>query len=363
MPGRKFSTSGSYRYGFNGKENDNDVKDVEGSQQDYGLRIYDPRLGRFLSVDPLTHSFPWYTPYQFAGNIPTIAIDLDGAEEYIIIKWVHRGQLRGIGVIKVPDDKYVQTEKYKSLMMRYRIAEGDLKSDLAALRNQKSNRKTEAAINEKQLQLDQLTKARDEAQVAFKNSNKGKAIVEVRETSEVDYVSAETIMSALDNIFDNLSAYVKEENVKSLTANDQQMTETGMADRLKFDDPNHDGSVKNMTAIPIRRFYNVTFSTGSSELDDEGKSLVRSLAATLLTLPYLNVTIVGHTDNVGSSGDNKLLSLERAKSVRSHLMGLSPKIDKDRISTDGQGAANPITSNENEEGRKTNRRIEVVQNN
>jgi hypothetical protein len=40
MPGRKFS-GGNYRYGFNGKENDNEVKG-EGNQQDYGMRIYDP---------------------------------------------------------------------------------------------------------------------------------------------------------------------------------------------------------------------------------------------------------------------------------------------------------------------------------
>ena len=53
MPGRKYQAgSGSYRYGFNGKENDNDVKG-DGNQQDYGMRIYDTRLGRFLSVDPL----------------------------------------------------------------------------------------------------------------------------------------------------------------------------------------------------------------------------------------------------------------------------------------------------------------------
>ena len=50
MPQRSMS-SGSYRYGFNGKENDNDAKGT-GNQQDYGMRIYDPRLGRFLSVDP-----------------------------------------------------------------------------------------------------------------------------------------------------------------------------------------------------------------------------------------------------------------------------------------------------------------------
>jgi len=68
-----------YRYGYNGKENDNDVKG-EGNQQDYGFRIYDPRVARFLSVDPLTKNYPWYTPYQFAGNTPIQAIDLDGLE-------------------------------------------------------------------------------------------------------------------------------------------------------------------------------------------------------------------------------------------------------------------------------------------
>jgi RHS repeat-associated protein len=80
MPGRSYSATGAYRYGFNGKENDNEVKG-EGGQQDYGMRIYDPRLGRFLSVDPLFKSYPWYTPYQFAGNKPIISIDLDGLEE------------------------------------------------------------------------------------------------------------------------------------------------------------------------------------------------------------------------------------------------------------------------------------------
>ncbi|WP_317191637.1 RHS repeat domain-containing protein [Fulvivirga sediminis] len=51
---------------------------------DYGFRIYNPAIGRFLSVDPLTASYPWYTPYQFAGNMPIWAIDLDGLEELIV---------------------------------------------------------------------------------------------------------------------------------------------------------------------------------------------------------------------------------------------------------------------------------------
>ena len=68
-------TSSLYRYGFNGKENDKET-----GEQDYGMRIYDPRIGKFLSVDPLTKKYPWYTPYQFAGNMPIWAVDLDGLE-------------------------------------------------------------------------------------------------------------------------------------------------------------------------------------------------------------------------------------------------------------------------------------------
>ncbi|THU38416.1 hypothetical protein FAM09_17250 [Niastella caeni] len=78
MPDRIFN-NGNYRYGFNGKENDNELDGV-GNQQDYGLRIYDPRIAKFLSVDPLTKDYPWWTPYQFAGNSPISFIDLDGAE-------------------------------------------------------------------------------------------------------------------------------------------------------------------------------------------------------------------------------------------------------------------------------------------
>ena len=54
----------------------------EGNQQDYGMRVYDPRIGKFLSRDPLTAKYPFYSPYQFAGNTPINAIDLDGMEPY-----------------------------------------------------------------------------------------------------------------------------------------------------------------------------------------------------------------------------------------------------------------------------------------
>jgi RHS repeat-associated protein len=79
QPGRVFNTSG-YRFGFNGKENDNEVKG-DGNQQDYGMRVYDPRLGKFLSIDPLTKKYPWNSVYAFAENDVVRNVDLDGAEK------------------------------------------------------------------------------------------------------------------------------------------------------------------------------------------------------------------------------------------------------------------------------------------
>jgi hypothetical protein len=69
----------------------------QGNQQDYGFRIYDPRLGKFLSVDPLFKTYPWYTPYQFAGNKPIVAIDLDGLEDV----WIH---------LEINSEEYCESE-------------------------------------------------------------------------------------------------------------------------------------------------------------------------------------------------------------------------------------------------------------
>jgi len=63
-----------YRFGFNGKEKDDEVKG-KGVQYDYWFRIYDTRLGKYFSVDPFYKNFPFYTTYQFAGNSPIVLID------------------------------------------------------------------------------------------------------------------------------------------------------------------------------------------------------------------------------------------------------------------------------------------------
>ena len=66
MPGRNFNAD-QYRFGFNGMEADDELKGTKNSY-DFGARIYDPRLGRWLAVDTLAGKFPGYSPYNFSVN-------------------------------------------------------------------------------------------------------------------------------------------------------------------------------------------------------------------------------------------------------------------------------------------------------
>jgi RHS repeat-associated protein len=72
-------SSNKYRYGFNGMEKVNEIAG-EGNSYDFGDRIYDGRLGRFFSRDPLIDKFPFYSPYQFSANQPISSKDIDGKE-------------------------------------------------------------------------------------------------------------------------------------------------------------------------------------------------------------------------------------------------------------------------------------------
>lgn len=69
-----------YRYAFNGKEQDTQSEWGDLTHYDYGFRIYNPAIAKFLSVDPLSAEYPMLTPYQFASNRPIDGIDLDGLE-------------------------------------------------------------------------------------------------------------------------------------------------------------------------------------------------------------------------------------------------------------------------------------------
>ncbi len=82
MPGRKYFAGSGYRYGFNGKENDDNT--CVGNL-DFGARVMDVRLGRWMSIDLKTAKYPYLTPYNFVANNPVNAIDPDGKDIIFLI--------------------------------------------------------------------------------------------------------------------------------------------------------------------------------------------------------------------------------------------------------------------------------------
>ena len=79
---------------------------------------------------------------------------------------------------------------------------------------------------------------------------------------------------------------------------------------------------------------------------------------TIEDLPTAYLIVEGHTDNSGRDQKNMTLSQDRANAVRDYLIAAG--INPDRITTVGYGSAKPVASNETDEGRRLNRRIEIT---
>ena len=102
----------------------------------------------------------------------------------------------------------------------------------------------------------------------------------------------------------------------------------------------------------------VEFESGSTNLTPLGLGILDDMAAALRRIGDKPVVITGHTDNVGNPTANLALSNKRAEAVKQYLIGR--EIDAARLSTTGKGDADPVASNDNEEGRTRNRRIEFT---
>lgn len=80
----------NFRYSFNGKEKTDEISG-EGNSYDYGARIYDSRICKFFSVDPMTHSTPWYSSYSSFGDNPIFNIDVEGKTKIKYLTIIHEG--------------------------------------------------------------------------------------------------------------------------------------------------------------------------------------------------------------------------------------------------------------------------------
>lgn len=99
------------------------------------------------------------------------------------------------------------------------------------------------------------------------------------------------------------------------------------------------------------------FDTNKADINADGARILDSVVTIMQANPTLRLEIQGHTDNKGSAAYNKTLSQKRANTVKDYI--ISKGIGKDRLSAVGYGLERPAASNDTEEGRAENRRVEL----
>jgi outer membrane protein OmpA-like peptidoglycan-associated protein len=100
------------------------------------------------------------------------------------------------------------------------------------------------------------------------------------------------------------------------------------------------------------------FDYGKTDLKESNKADLQKFAETLKQYTDTDLLIVGHTDNVGSEPFNQTLSEKRASAVSNYLATLG--INYNRLRTEGKGETQPAASNESEDSRTQNRRVEIA---
>ena len=114
--------------------------------------------------------------------------------------------------------------------------------------------------------------------------------------------------------------------------------------------------VEEPEMVPAPRV--VLFALNSAKLSDEAKGILDEVVMDLEGLPEIGVLLRGHTDNTGSAWYNSKLGMRRAVSVQKYLM--SKGIDDGRMSLESKGEHEPVASNATGEGRRQNRRVEII---
>ncbi|MCD6115684.1 OmpA family protein [bacterium] len=107
------------------------------------------------------------------------------------------------------------------------------------------------------------------------------------------------------------------------------------------------------------RLYGLTFKVGASVIEPKYFSLLGKVQKAIAVYPNCSIMIEGHTDSWGNDQQNLKLSTERASAVKEYLIS-SSEIGIERIKAIGMGESKPIATNETKQGRKKNRRIDII---
>ncbi|MHC2994054.1 MAG: DUF4892 domain-containing protein [Candidatus Atribacteria bacterium] len=123
---------------------------------------------------------------------------------------------------------------------------------------------------------------------------------------------------------------------------------------------NADALAKDIARTGHVAIYGIYFDTGKADLKPESEPVLKEIAKLLQQNPKLKLYVVGHTDNVGDLTYNMKLSQARAGAVVEEFVS-KYGVDAKRLKAHGVGPLSPVVSNNTEEGRAKNRRVELVE--
>lgn len=131
--------------------------------------------------------------------------------------------------------------------------------------------------------------------------------------------------------------------------------EEGFEKQLVFSADQMKRTLDSLGTISI---YGINFDTAKDRLKPDAEKVLAEIVKLMLNYPELKIEIQGHTDNVASADYNLGLSNKRANTVKDYLLLFGA--EKNRMVSKGYGLTKPITTNDTEEGRALNRRVELV---
>ena len=123
---------------------------------------------------------------------------------------------------------------------------------------------------------------------------------------------------------------------------------------IKYSGPPHTYTNKD----PSKDDFTVFFNHNSNDISADQIEKLNRIAQRIIEMPYAKVILNGYTDSSGDANYNKMISESRAATVQAYLVGKG--VDPGSISTFGHGAKNFISNNNTFEGRKKNRRVEII---
>ena len=194
------------------------------------------------------------------------------------------------------------------------------------------------------------------AQANVLGSQRGDALTKATKVLSTVFILGALLISmaisaqktAFDNVSDTLSRDLSD-NTSINTDEEKKALEENLGENITVD------------TVPegfVLRLGDILFNTDSYVLRDEAKETIdRIINVINRSYSGREIIIQGHTDNVGEAEYNQTLSKNRAKVVADYIMS---NLQSNKISYNGYGDKNPIASNDTEEGRRKNRRVDII---